>query len=200
MKKAELGISTLILLTAMILVAAIVFMVFFDVVGAVESETRSVGMSMRENIGSGIHLIKLYAEDGSDSNNVDYMYMEIKLPYASDQIKTNDTLIIVGLDNTSKEYTYDQGVNCTIKDATNSSSIYNTTNANYFGVEYPKGSPTFTDTVVAGEIVRLCFKLPQSIEKDDLAIISVMTKNGYGLRYKAMSRKLMSDKTVYFYP
>ncbi|RJQ17059.1 hypothetical protein C4573_03305 [Candidatus Woesearchaeota archaeon] len=198
-KKGEMGISTLILTTSMIIVSAVVFMVFFDVVRSVESETHSAGMVIKKNIGTGIHVIKIYGEDGSTNNDVDYLYEEIKLPYGSDEIKINDTLVIVSLSNDSREYTYNNNINCSINDAS-AGSIYNTTYANNYGAQHLRGAATYTDTIVAGEVVRICFKLPRAIEKEDRVLVSVIAKEGFSARTEINYRKLITDKTIYFFP
>ena len=199
-KKAELGISTLILTAAIILVSAVIFMAFTGTANFVNSEARTAGMAARENIGSAMNVVSLYAEDGSTGNAVDYFYYEIKPPYASDEIKLNGTLLMVAMNNISREYTYDNTINCTIKNVSNENSTYNDSNDNHFGVEYVDGSSTYTDTIVAGELIRLCFKAPRTVQKDDKLIINYMSQRGYGARIQTTYTKLIRQKTIFLVP
>ncbi|RJQ17090.1 hypothetical protein C4573_03480 [Candidatus Woesearchaeota archaeon] len=199
-KKAELGISTLILVTATILVAALIFVVFFDVVGSVQQETRAVGMSIRQNVGTGITVIQFYGEDATTNNNIEYLYEEIKMPYGSDEMKFNETLVVLSLNNESRELTYNTNIDCTVKNTSDTLSIYNDTNDAYFGVYWMDGSAEFTDALTAGEAARLCFRSLSGIEKDDRIIVTVLTKNGFSSRIDVTPTKLMTDKTIYLYP
>jgi len=199
-RKAELGIATLILLSAITLVSAVIFVAFTTTAEQVNQEARSAGMTIRENIGSAMNVIDVYAEDGSTSNSVDYFYMSIKPPYASDEIKLNDTLLIFGLDNISEEYQYDNTINCSIKTSGNSSSIYNSTNNGHFGVAYPNGDYTYENTIVAGEVVRLCWKSPRSIEKGDKILINFFGIRGYNARIVTSYKDLITEKTIYLFP
>jgi len=199
-KKAELGISTLILLAAMILVSAVLFYVLTSSVNDVTQDAKKVGTEVRKNIGTAMYVIQLYAEDGSSDNDVDYFYMEVKPPYASDEIKLNDTLLMFAIPNISREYEYDSTINCSLKDASNSSSIYNSTNDNNFGIAYVNGAATYSDTIVEGELVRLCWKSPGSVEKDKKIIATFFSKVGYTARIETTYTDLITEKTTYFFP
>jgi len=195
-KKAELGISVLILTAAMILVSAVLFYVLTSSVNDVTQDAKKVGDDVRRNVGTAMNVVQLYAEDGSSDNDVDYFYMEVKPPYASDEIKLNDTLLTMALPNDSREYTYHDGIDC-------DSALINTIldgNSTRFGVTYVSGSATYSDTIVEGELVRICWKAPTSVEKDDKVIVNFFSKVGYTARIETMYTDLITEKTVYFFP
>jgi archaellin len=198
-RKGELGISTLILAVAMILVAAILFAVFTQSAFQVGQEAKSVGMVAKSNVGTAIQVQKLYAEDGTDGS-VDYFYEELKLPAGSDEMRLNDTLLTMSLANDSQTYSYDSTDNCSDTSGGPTSFINRTVFADKFGVVYVRGSSTYSDAVVAGEFFRICFIAPHAVSKDERIYTDFFSKFGFRARVDVTYAKKMADKYVYLFP
>ena len=65
-KKADMGIGTLIIFIAMILVAAIAASVLISTTGALQNKALSTGKATTAEVGTSITAIEVYAEDASD--------------------------------------------------------------------------------------------------------------------------------------
>jgi archaellin len=185
----------------MILVSAIVFMVFIETTQSVRDETLAIGETTRQNIGSGLHIQKIYAQDGSANDDLDFFFLELKVPYASEEIKLTTSLVTMALPNTSREYTYNSSINCSLPVSNNSSeSVANSTHTNHFGASWIQGSATYADTVSPGEYVRLCFKSPRGIVREETIGFRVLAKFGLQGEVTITAPSRIYEKNTYLFP
>ena len=200
-KKAEVGFASLIILTAIIIVAAVVFVAVWNLAPITIQEAREVAKETSKNVGTASAIHKIFAEDGTTSHSVDYFYAEIKPPYGSEEYKFSESLLVFALQNISNEYLYDYTINCSSKDAADANSIYNDSNADSFGVQYVAGTYTYNDTIIGGELVRLCWKSPESVVESQFVDVRFYNKNALSARLKVAYKGLISfDKTIYYFP
>ena len=198
-KKGGLSISTLVIISAVVIVAALAFYLITTVVSEVTYDARAVSDMAQKNVGTAFNVVQLYGEDGT-AGSVNYFYMDVKPPYGSEEITIAETMLIMNLDNDSTQYTYDNTIDCFAKNTTFSNSTYNDSNSENFGIFYLKGSSTYNGTIVGGETVRLCWKSPAIVETDDEISVQFFSVVGYGAKVTTSYSGLMSDTIIYFYP
>ena len=113
-KKGDMGIGTLILFIAFILVAAVAAGVLISTTAALQSKALSTGKATTAEVGTSMTAVEIYAEDatayinGTSSNDkqVDYFYYTVKLASGSDPVRFTDLLLTFNTKNQSSEYTY----------------------------------------------------------------------------------------------
>jgi len=204
-KKADMGIGTLILFIAFILVAAVAAGVLISTTAALQSKALSTGKATTAEVGTSMTAVEIYAEDATDNSNdkeVDYFYYTVKLASGSDPIKFSDLLLTFNTDNQSQEYSYLSTVNCTatavVGDGT---TIFNTTNADKFGITYSlQSANSITGYMVAGDVVKTCFKSPRAIAESEDIKLSIVPKVGSTLIVDTTTPGLMIDKRIYIFP
>jgi archaeal flagellin FlaB len=169
-KKAEMGMGTLIIFIAMILVAAVAASVLITTTGSLQNKALDTGRSTTQEVGTSIQVIELYGEDGSDTNLEDF-YMTLKLSAGSDPIRFADLLLTLGTSNQTEDYEYQSSIDCADVDT------FNVTTG--FGVSYSiTGSSNRTGYLTRGDVAKICFEAPYSIGESSRIEVSIIPKVG----------------------
>ena len=83
-KKAEMGMGTLILFIAMILVAAVAAGVLISTTGSLQNKALATGKATTAQVGTAMEAVEVFAEDASSSNNLEDFYETIRLTSGSE--------------------------------------------------------------------------------------------------------------------
>jgi archaeal flagellin FlaB len=210
-KRAEMGIGTLILFIAFILVAAVAASVLISTTSTLQSKALNTGKQTTDEVGTSMTSVQIYAEDASDNNvdkKVDYFYYTIKLSAGSEPIRFSDVLMTMNTNNQSQDFTYSSGVNCDLTTSSNTSAavctnanICNTSNSGYYGVIYSlSSSQQTTGYIFPGDVVKLCFKAPRAIVEAENIKLNMVPKIGSTLVVDTTMPSLMRDKRIYIFP
>ena len=196
-RKAEMGIGTLILFIAFILVAAVAASVLVSTTGALQSKALVTGKATQAEVGTSMTAIEVYSEDATSDYQVDYFYETIKLSSGSDPIRFSDILLTMNTNNASGEYSYQSNHtldNCSDGDG---STLGLTT----YGIEYSLTSDDYTDGYIfPGDVVKLCWKSPRGINEAEAIKISLVPKVGATLAVETDMPALMKDTRAYVFP
>lgn len=191
-KKADMGIGTLIIFIAMVLVAAVAASVLLATTSKLQNKALDTGKLTTTEVGTGLQAVELYAEDGTDQD-LDYWYETIKLSAGSDAVRFTDILITMSLSNTAKDFIYNSGMNCR--------SMVSYTSSDGFGVEYQiNGTVHNNGYLNKGDISKVCFASPRAVNESEEIQISVIPKNGPTLRIDTTTPDLMVDTRVDIFP
>lgn len=169
-KKAEMGMGTLIIFIAMILVAAIAASVLITTTSSLQSKALTTGMATKNEIGTSLSVIQMYGEDGSTGNFNGYAAY-VQLSPGSEPIKLSDLLVTLTLKNASEDLTYSSTETC--------SNLTNVT-AGKFGVVYAKSASSghMAGYLVAGDIGEFCLPSPRSVAPGEHFILTFVPKVG----------------------
>lgn len=188
-KKAEMGIGTLVLFIAMILVAAIAAGVLIQTATNLQSRALETGKRSTSQVSTAMSTILLYGEDGQDGT-VDDIFQNVKLVAGSDPIKLNDTLISIDVNNQSTDLTYDNASACDASVAVGS-----------FAATYLKeGTEHKNGYVGIGDVVQFCYGLPRAVSEDETVRINVVPKVGSVMTVKVTTPPVILTKRVFLYP
>ena len=95
-KKGEMGMGTLIIFIALILVAAVAAGVLVATTGALQNKALSTGKTTTAEVGTSLNVVQVYAEDGTDTNLEEFTHV-VKLNAGSDPIRFTDLLLTLNL-------------------------------------------------------------------------------------------------------
>jgi len=90
-KKAEMGVGTLIVFIAMLLVAAVAAGVLIQTAGSLQEKSLSTGQQARAQISTNARVIEVSASDGRNGNLTDFQQI-LKLSPGSDPIKLDQII------------------------------------------------------------------------------------------------------------
>jgi len=127
-KKAEMGVGTLIVFIAMLLVAAVAAGVLIQTAGSLQEKSLSTGQQARSQISTNARVIEVSATDGRNGNLTDFQEI-IKLSPGSDPIKLTQIIFTFNTKDRTSTLKYRTDGIC-IKNNTNG---YNTWNPEEIG-------------------------------------------------------------------
>ncbi|MFP4645312.1 MAG: archaellin/type IV pilin N-terminal domain-containing protein [Candidatus Woesearchaeota archaeon] len=107
-KKAEMGMGTLIIFIAMVLVAAVAASVLITTTGSLQGKALDTGMSAKDEVGTNIKVLEIVGADTDDDSLLDEMNATVKLAPGSESVKMDDLLLLVDgepTDFTATDYT-----------------------------------------------------------------------------------------------
>ncbi|MBD3203338.1 hypothetical protein GF327_03530 [Candidatus Woesearchaeota archaeon] len=194
-KKAEMGMGTLIIFIAMILVAAVAAGVLISTTGTLQNKALATGKATTYQVGTSIEVIELYGLDASDGDNaLEDLYQTIRLSSGSEDIRFEDVLLTLSLSDNSTDYAYtsDAGVsNCTDPVSTS-----------YFAVTYPiSASVGHQDGyLVKGDVAKLCFASPRDITVGEEIKTTMIPRVGSPLVVDVDIPNIMVDKRIVVFP
>jgi flagellin FlaB len=193
MKKAEMGMGTLIIFIAMILVAAVAASVLIATTSKLQNKALDTGKMTTNEVGTSLSAVEVYGENGTEGNDIDYFYETIKLAAGSEPIRFADLLMTMSLSSTSRDYTYDGTVNCDGAWAGLSQTKY--------GVKYQiQGSSYSNSYLNKGDVVKLCWQAPISVNESSDLKITLIPKVGSNLVVETTTPDLMVDRRITVYP
>jgi archaeal flagellin FlaB len=166
-RKAEMGMGTLILFIAMILVAAVAASVLISTTGTLQNKALSTGKATASEVGTSLNVIQIYAEDGTNQT-VENFTTVLKLNSGSEPMRFEDLLVTMNLMNASGDYVYDEAVDCTGANV-----------AGKFGVGYSIVGPNnMTGYLTRGDVVKVCFNSPREVGESERVVFSLIPKVG----------------------
>lgn len=190
-KNAEMGVGTLIIFIAMLLVAAVAAGVLLQTAGSLQQKALSTGQAAKGEISTNARVIEVSAVDGSDQS-VENFSMQMKLSPGSEPIKLAEVTLTFNTDNSTTTLQYSG--NQTFSTVPGSSS-------GSFGVEYLiNGSNHIDGNLQRGDIVRIFFQAPRSIEEDENVRINFVPKIGTATLTEFNTPDVISTQRVYMYP
>ena len=188
-KKGEMGIGTLILFIAMILVAAITAGVLIQTATNLQSKALETGSRSTRQVSTAISTILLYGEDGSDGR-IDNAYQNIRIIPGSDVVKINDTMMSVDLSNVSSDMIYDEAASCN-----------STVPSGRFAATYLKNGTNHIDGyIVVGDVVQLCYSFRRPVGEDESIRVSIVPKIGSVMTVTMNTPPAIVTKRVFLYP
>jgi flagellin-like protein len=194
-KKAEMGIGTLVLFIAMILVAAIAAGVLIQTATSLQSRALETGKRSTTEVSTAMKTILLYGEDASAVREIDRVRQHVKLVAGADPIKFNDTVLTVDASNVSIDWNLDGS-----QDYDNLTHC-ESAGANGYRVYYVKSGTGHIDGyIVVGDVVILCYNLPRAIAEDEMIRFNIVPKSGAVHSVTVTTPATMISRRIFLYP
>jgi len=139
-----------------------------------------------------IDVVEIIGEDGSQ-NKIDYIFMMMMLGADSPSTSFNLTYFGLSLSNSSAEYVYHEGVDCT-----NLSSLIPGEN---YGIVYKrKGNDNLDGMITTGDVVMMCFRTPRSVYRGERFKIHIVTLAGSRLIFDYKLPDILYHKRTMIFP
>jgi flagellin-like protein len=139
-KKAEMGVGTLIVFIAMLLVAAVAAGVLIQTAGSLQERALSTGQQAKSQISTNARVIEVSGSDGRGGNITDFQQI-IKLSPGSDPIKLEQIIFTFNTKDHTSTLKY-RGEGCVCEK--NNADGYNTWNAEEINTAVQNGVDNYT--------------------------------------------------------
>lgn len=180
-----MGMGTLIIFIAMIIVAAIAASVLVSTTTSLQNTALQTGSATQDEVGTALNVIEIFGEDGT-SGQLDNITTIVSLSAGSEPIRLDDLLVSIALSNESSDYGF------------SGNTTFNTTN---FGVEYSiEGANNRNGFISTGDVARLSFESPRGIEESENVRISFIPKVGTPRTVETLSPNLILDQRSKIFP
>ena len=201
-KKADMGIGTLVIFIAMILVAAIAAGVLIQTASSLQNRALLTGDRTRGQVSTGMTTLLLYATNGTDGG-VDDFRQKIQLSPGSDPVTLESALLSFDTDSVSGDYVYSNDT-CQFDETEGAGEGYFYDEANNngtFTVRYLVEGPNNQEGyMVRGDIVELCYRAPEEIREDTTLRIGFNPQVGTPLNVETSTPNIMTSERIYIFP
>ncbi|MGM5485348.1 MAG: archaellin/type IV pilin N-terminal domain-containing protein [Nanobdellota archaeon] len=196
-KKAEMGIGTLIIFIAMILVAAIAAGVLIQTASSLQNKALLTGERSQQQVSTSIKPMLVYAEDGSTDSSVKTFFSKLKLAPGSDPVKFEEMLMEVSLKDANYDYTYNSTADC----ENNVPQYDNSSVKEGFAVDYLITGSQFEEGYLQrGDIGKLCFQTKRNVTEDETIEIRMVPKIGNPAVVTTAMPDIISEQRVTVFP
>lgn len=197
-KKAEMGIGTLIIFIAMILVSAIAAGVLIRTATSLQSKALLTGERSKDQVSTAAITILVYATNGSN-HSVRYFEQRIKLVPGSEPIKLGQASIEFDTKDKAASLRYRSGTckrNITSGFYTNASA-----GTGYYTAEYLNtGVDSEEGYIQRSDLVKLCYESPRDIAEDEEIVITFIPQIGNALEVSTATPNVMATDKVIVFP
>jgi archaellin len=192
MRKGEMGVGTLIIFIALLLVAAIAAGVLIQTAGSLQQRALSTGAQATGQIATSAVVLEVSAEDGTNTSGVENFSMIMKLAPGSEAIRLEAVTLTVNTADTTTTYLY----------ATGSSPTVNATNNNgTFVVDYLQQGPNSDiGLLVRGDVIQVDFTAQALVGAQEYVRINFIPQIGTPSTVVFETPDVMSTQRVYLYP
>jgi archaellin len=203
-----MGVGTLIIFIALLLVAAVAAGVLIQTAGSLQQKALSTGQQSKSEISTNARVIEVSAVDASTDSTIENFSMQMKLSPGSEPIKLDETTFTFNTDNLTTTLTYlgpiSASVYCTNGSANFSSGESCTGTAGSTGnftVDFLiNGTNHQNSTLGRGDVIRIYWAAPFSIGEDEHLRINFIPKIGAATLVEFNTPDVMSTQRVYLYP
>jgi len=189
LKKGEVGIGTLIIFIAMILVAAIAASVLIQTATSLQNKALLTGERSKDQVSAGMQALLMYGTNGEDGT-VEEMRLKSKLLPGSGAIRFNETLIEVDVKNGSLDLTYASG-DC---------NDTNTNRTHYFVENLIEGTRYREGYMQSGDVSMLCFEAPHDMGRDEDLQVRVVPKYAQVMIIETTMPDAILTERVFIFP
>lgn len=204
-----MGVGTLIIFIAMLLVAAVAAGVLLQTSGSLQQKALSTGQASRSEISTNARVIEVSAVDGTDQS-VENFSLQMKLSPGSDPIKLDEVTVTFNTDTETATMQYRPPLNDTVycqigainhTEAEACTGTDSATGIGNFTVEYLiNGTNHLDGNLQRGDIIRAHFASPSAVTEDQHIRINFIPKIGTATLVEFNSPDVMSTERVYLYP
>ena len=181
-----MGIGTLIIFIAVILVAAIAAAVLLGTGGKLQQTALKTGEETRAAVATGVEIVTVSAIDGVD-NSVENFTLMMRLNPGSDPMKLDDAVIQFNTRNTTQELNY-----------ASDSCVGNTT---YFCAEYVKQGPGYMSGYLSkGDFLKVTFSADRSVIESETIRLKFVPRKGQLTQLEFFTPAVIKDTRMYLYP
>jgi archaellin len=189
LKKAEVGIGTLIVFISLILVGAIAASVLIQSATSLQNKALKIGSESKDSLSDGFQTLLLYGTDGSDGG-VDELRLKVKLLPGSGPVSYNNTMLHIGTGSNARELKYASGA-CTDS---------NTNSSHYFVESLITVSGHSNSSLRYGEVSMLCFEAPETLSSDEEFTMKLIPLKGQTTELSLIMPQDVRTTRVFLYP
>jgi flagellin FlaB len=199
--KGMMGIGTLIIFIAVILVAAVAAAVLVATASSLQQRSLQTGSQAEEGVATGLEGVSVMATDGSTGGDLEHFEVLVRLQAGSDPLNLNNTVVLFDTASTSQSLNYAGAA-----DAADAGTAANT---QQYNITYLKRGPDYKANYISrGDIVKVkfnCFACSSSattggISENKKVRIKMIPRVGTPMLIEFTTPDVITDQRVSLWP
>ena len=184
--RGMMGVGTLIIFIAVILIAAVAAAVLVLTAGSLQQRALLTGEQAEKGVSTGAELMSVMATDATSGNTVEDFEVLLRLQPGSQTINLNTTVIIFDTGSTSQSMEYSGGTS------------YTTT---HYGVSYVKKSHDYLPGYLrTGEIIKVGFASAINVTESSKVKLKIIPRVGQPIVKEIPTPDVMTDRRMNLWP
>jgi archaeal flagellin FlaB len=184
--KGMMGIGTLIIFIAVILVAAVAAAVLISTAGSLQQRALVTGGQTEEGVSTGAEAVAVTATDASDDHHVEDFEVLLRLQAGSESLNLNNTVLLV---DTSQD-SYDMDYSASTSGSTSQ-----------YGVEWVKEGPDHEMGYLSrGDVIKLSFTLENAVAENQRVRLRIIPRVGQPTVVEFTTPDVMTEKRIALWP
>jgi flagellin FlaB len=186
--KGEMGVGTLIIFIAVILVAAVAAAVLISVAGSLQQRSLVTGGQAEEGVSTGAEAVSVMATNGTSDHAIEAFEMLLRLQAGSEPMNLNNTVVVVDTSEISQNLDY-KGT---------ASGAYSSMQ---YGIEYVKSGPDFESGYLSrGDVIKVRFNVTGGVSENQKVRLKVIPRVGQSTMVEFTTPDVMTDYRVNLWP
>jgi len=188
--KGMMGVGTLIIFIAVILVAAVAAAVLISTAGSLQQRALVTGGQTEEGVSTGAEAVSVMGQDASADHSLESFELLLRLQAGSEAMKLNNTVIV--LDTTSTSQNLDYAGTDVAEGAFASAQ---------FGIVYVKRGPDYEFGYLSrGDVVKATFNSTAGVEENQKVRLKVIPRVGQATIVEFTTPDVMTDQRITLWP
>jgi archaeal flagellin FlaB len=185
--KGEMGVGTLIIFIAVILVAAVAAAVLISTAGSLQQRSLVTGSQAEEGVSTGAEAVSVMGTDASSGHDIEDLEFLLRLQAGSEPMNLNNTVVTMDTADTSQNM-----------DFAGSAGSASTT---HFAVSYVKQGPDYEAGYLSrGDVLKVTFSTVQSVAENQKVRLKVIPRVGQPTIVEFTTPDVMTDKRITLWP
>jgi archaeal flagellin FlaB len=185
--KGSMGVGTLIIFIAVILVAAVAAAVLISTAGSLQQRALVTGGQAEQGVSTGAEAVSVMATDATVNHEVNNFEVLLRLQSGSEPMNLNNTVVIMDTSSTSQNLDY----------AGDGGSASTT----HFGAEYVKIGPDYEAGYLSrGDVLKVTFASDGAVSENSKVRLKVVPRVGQPTIVEFTTPDVMTDKRISLWP
>ena len=189
--KGMMGIGTLIIFIAMILVAAVAASVLINTAGSLQQRALVTGGQTEQAVATGAEAISVTAQNASDDHQLENFELMLRLNPGSNELNLNNTALILDTSENSIDYEYSgSGDTWAVSSSTGT-----------FAVDWVKCGPDYESGYLSrGDVIKLKFNVTTPVGENQKVRLKLIPRVGQPTLVEFTTPDVMNDNRINLWP
>jgi archaeal flagellin FlaB len=185
--KGEMGVGTLIIFIAVILVAAVAAAVLISTAGSLQQRALVTGGQAEEGVSTGAEAVSVMGTDARSNHDLQNFEFLLRLQSGSESMNLNNTVITMDTADTTQNMDY--------------AGTAGTASTTHFAVAYVKQGPDYEAGYLSrGDVIKVTFAATSNVEENQKVRLKVIPRVGQPTIVEFSTPDVMTDQRISLWP
>jgi archaeal flagellin FlaB len=185
--KGMMGVGTLIIFIAVILVAAVAAAVLISTAGSLQQRSLVTGGQAEEGVSTGAEAVSVMGTDASTDHILESFELLLRLQAGSEAMNLNNTVVVMDTSTSSQNMDY--------------SGADTAADTVHFGVSYVKRGPDYEVGYLSrGDVIKVAFDASTTVAENQKVRLKVIPRVGQATIVEFTTPDVMTDARITLWP